>query len=170
MAAGSTYTPIATQTLGTAASSVTFSSISGSYTDLRLVISGTASITGYAFTFGVNGDTGSNYSTTGISGNGTNAQSYRYANISNVSTYLGGWVNGYDSGSPSTITLDLQNYSNSTTNKTILWRSATGNRNTEAGVILWRNTAAITSCTVYAQSGANIVSGSTFTIYGIAAA
>jgi hypothetical protein len=34
MAAGNTYTPLATQTLGSAAASVTFSSISGAYTDL----------------------------------------------------------------------------------------------------------------------------------------
>jgi hypothetical protein len=38
MAAGSTYTPIATTTLGTAQSSVSFSSFSG-YTDLVLVSS-----------------------------------------------------------------------------------------------------------------------------------
>jgi hypothetical protein len=38
MAAGNTYTPLATQTLGSAAASVTFSSISGAYTDLVLVL------------------------------------------------------------------------------------------------------------------------------------
>ena len=40
MAAGSTYTPIATTTLGSAQADVTFSSISGSYTDLVLIIGG----------------------------------------------------------------------------------------------------------------------------------
>jgi hypothetical protein len=35
-----TYEPIATTTLGSAAASVTFSSISGSYTDLVLVVTG----------------------------------------------------------------------------------------------------------------------------------
>jgi hypothetical protein len=36
-----TYEPIATTTLGTAEASVTFSTISGAYTDLVLVIEGT---------------------------------------------------------------------------------------------------------------------------------
>ena len=39
MAAGATYEPIATNTLGSAAASVTFSGISGSYTDLILITS-----------------------------------------------------------------------------------------------------------------------------------
>jgi hypothetical protein len=38
MAAGNTYVAIAEQTLGTAAASVTFSSIPGTYTDLVLVV------------------------------------------------------------------------------------------------------------------------------------
>ena len=38
MAAGATYEPIETQTLGSAAPSVTFSSIVGTYTDLRIVV------------------------------------------------------------------------------------------------------------------------------------
>jgi hypothetical protein len=38
-----TYEPIATTTLGTAAASVTFSSISGAYTDLVLVCNGNKS-------------------------------------------------------------------------------------------------------------------------------
>ena len=38
MAAGATYEPIATQTLASAAASITFSSIAATYTDLRLVL------------------------------------------------------------------------------------------------------------------------------------
>jgi hypothetical protein len=47
MAAGNTYTPIVTNTLSSATSSVTFSSISGSYTDLVLVIAYKAATTNY---------------------------------------------------------------------------------------------------------------------------
>ena len=47
MAAGNTYVALATQTLGSATATVTFSSISGAYTDLVLVYNGQyASING----------------------------------------------------------------------------------------------------------------------------
>ena len=64
MAAGSTYTPIATTTLSSAQSSVTFSSL-GSYTDIILVYAGTGTSTDtQGIRFQVNGDTGTNYSNT----------------------------------------------------------------------------------------------------------
>jgi hypothetical protein len=58
-----TYEPIATTTLGTSESSVTFSSISGSYTDLVLIcaVKNTAN-NGDEVAFQLNSDTGSNYS------------------------------------------------------------------------------------------------------------
>ena len=59
-----TYEPIATNTLGSAASSVTFSSIPSTYTDL-IVVMNYANSTGLADVFfRFNGDTGSNYSDT----------------------------------------------------------------------------------------------------------
>lgn len=173
--ATNTYVALSTVTApGSGTSQLVMSSIPSGYTDLRMVISGITSTTGYAFTLGVNGDTGSNYSQTLISGNGTNAQSTRYANATNASMYLGGWVNGYSSTAPTTITVDFMNYANTTTYKSILWRSSIGTRNSEAGVILWRGSTgsaaqAITSITVYAQSGSTIAAGSTFSLYGIAA-
>jgi hypothetical protein len=169
--ATSTYTPLATYTVtGSAVPSYTFSSISSAYTDLRLVVSGLTSTTGYAFTLGVNGDTASNYSQTLLSGSGSAAQSTRYTSATNTSMYLGGWVAGYDSTAPTTIGVDFMNYANTNTNKTILYRSSSGTKSVEAGVMLWRSTAAITSFTVYAQSGSNIAVGSTFSLYGIKAA
>jgi hypothetical protein len=164
-----TYTELLRTTVGTATSSVTLdlTGISG-YTDLRLVVNGTSTVTGYAFTLGVNGDTGSNYSQTLMSGSGSAAQSARYSNASTTQTYIGGWVAGYDSAQPSTFLLDFMNYSNATTNKTILYRSNSATRSVEAGIILWSNTAAITSITIYAQSGSNIAVGTTFSLYGIA--
>ena len=164
----STYEKIRTYTVPSSTASYTFSTISSAYTDLRLIGSGITSTTGYAFTLGVNGDTGSNYSQTLISGNGSSAGSGRYSNATNTSMYWGGWVNGDDSTARTTQTADFQNYSNSTTYKSILWRSSSGTRNREAGVILWRNTNAISSIYINAASG--FWSGSTFTLYGIKAA
>jgi hypothetical protein len=58
-----TYEKIATSTLGSTASDVTFSSISGSYTDLVLIVNETCS-TGSGLNVQFNSDTGSNYSST----------------------------------------------------------------------------------------------------------
>ena len=69
MPAGRTYTPLARTTLSSAAASVTFSNISGSYTDLVLVVS-TISVNGTAY-MTVNSDTGTNYSRTFMYGTGS---------------------------------------------------------------------------------------------------
>jgi hypothetical protein len=157
----STYTPIATQTLGTAATSVTFSSISGTYTDLVLVFNGTVSANQYV-AVRLNSDTGSNYSWTRIDGDGSSAYSSR-----GTSTTFG----RLGIGNPTNRTLTIShfmNYSNATTNKSVLSRS-----NTDfvgALVNLWRNTAAITSITVLTTTADTFTVGSTFTLYGIKAA
>ena len=52
-----TYEPIATTTLGSAQSSVTFSAISGSYTDLVIVINGALSSGLASLSVEYNGDT-----------------------------------------------------------------------------------------------------------------
>ena len=79
MAAGSTYTPIATTTASGSASSVTFSSIPSTYTDLVIVadILGAASTADAVLRF--NSDTTSNYSETVIRGDGSSAASARYS-------------------------------------------------------------------------------------------
>ena len=82
MAARATYTPIASTTIGTAVASYTFSSISGSYTDLVLIASVQLSSAGQSFLYQYNGDTGTNYSLTILKGNGTSATSDRRSSIS----------------------------------------------------------------------------------------
>ena len=58
-----TYEPIATTTLGSAASSITFNSIPATYTDLRVVLVGTTTATANCWlTF--NSDGATNYSDT----------------------------------------------------------------------------------------------------------
>jgi len=164
MPAGSTYEPIATTTLGSNQTSVTFSSISGSYTDLVLICNLAVNGTGNNVQCRYNGDTGSNYSTTILSGNGSSTYSQTYTNSSN------GWLTGYFDGTANefyTKVIQISNYSNSTTYKTALVRSSSASREAMAGVGLWRSTAAITSVTIAAT---DLVSGSTFTLYGITAA
>jgi hypothetical protein len=168
MAAGSTYTPISTQTLGSGQTSVTFNSFSG-YTDLVLAVNaGEAGSAGSsnAVSIRLNGDSGSNYSTTFMYGNGSTAASGRAtrttfaigARMSTASPFKGNGI------------IHFQNYSNSTTYKTILSRG-NDDEYVLTYVNLWRNTAAITSINLGTlESGGTFQSGSTFTLYGIAAA
>jgi hypothetical protein len=159
----STYTPIASQTLSSATSSVTFTSIPQGYTDLVLVINMKGSVANYpALRF--NGDSGSNYSRTILSGNGSTAVSARgtsetaaninYNSISSSSDF------NYNS-----IT-HIQNYSNLTTFKTQLTRANQAASGTDAIATLWRNTNAITQIVCITNTG-DYASGSTFSLYGI---
>jgi hypothetical protein len=167
MAAGSTYTPIATTTLGSAASSYTFSSISGSYTDLilEIVAGNTTGVQEAKLVF--NSDTGTNYSKTYVSGNGTAASSGRRSNETGcVLDAVGGMTTAVSQYNSQT---HIQNYSNTTTYKTVLCRANSTDYGTEALVYTWRSTAAITSIQAICFTG-NFQTGSTFTLYGIQAA
>ena len=160
-----TYEPIATTTLGSATATVTFSSISGSYTDLVLVcaVKNTAN-TGDEVAFQLNSDTGSNYSRTRIFGDGSTAQSGR--NLNTTKGALG--INS--TAQFSTVIANFQNYSNGTTYKTVVSRGSDASNYVSAYVSLWRNTNAITSIVLLPDSGTTFTSGSTFTIYGIKSA
>lgn len=167
MAAGSTYTPIATTNGTGSSSSITFSSIPSTYTDLILVVNGsTASSTGNP-RLRFNGDTGSNYSDTNIFGSGPTAGSYRNSNGSSIQAIATVYFNTtYNTN----LVIHIMNYSNSTTYKTVLSRASKALEGSDAVVGLWRSTAAINSLTFFTASGANISSASTFTLYGIQAA
>jgi hypothetical protein len=157
-----TYEPIATTTLGSASASVTFSSISGSFTDLILVYATTSTVTdnnGLRF----NSDTGSNYSLTRIFGNGSTAGSNRTTNSTSITSLF--TVNG----SITNNIIHIMNYSNTTTYKSVLTRNDDASNSAIAAVGLWRSTSAINSVNIFPLSG-NFVSGSTFTLYGILSA
>jgi len=168
MAAGATYTPLETNTLSSAASSVTFSSISQSYTDLIIVISGnTASGGEVGSNIQVgNGsvDTGVNYSMTELYGDGTSAASYRDTNKDYLNILIA------TSGTSTTNTiLQFMNYSNTTTYKTVLSRSNAPSVSLRTAVGLWRSTSAINVVKIGPFTG-SWATGTTFTLYGIAAA
>jgi hypothetical protein len=162
MAAGSTYTPLATTTLGSDTASVTFSSISGSYTDLVLVVNGGMATQGAIFAR-FNSDTGGNYSVTRLYGDGSTATSDRFSSAASMD------VGFFQSNLSNNSIIQIMNYSNATTYKTVLnrWNSPAY---AAAGVGLWRSTAAINAVTIYNTVSIDIKSGTTFTLYGIAAA
>jgi len=161
-----TYNCIATTTLGSDNATVTFSSISGSYTDLVLVIS-PANTAGSLVRLQFNSDTGNNYSRTVLQGNGTSATSHRSSNQGHIAI-------GEDAAPTTTLgntafIVQINNYSNATTFKTILSRENNAGVAVSATVGLWRNTSAITSIDIKQGGIAQFKTGSTFTLYGIKA-
>jgi hypothetical protein len=169
MAAGSTYTPIATTTVS-GASSYTFTSIPSTYTDLVLIASGfTSTATTTKLNVG-NGsiDTGSNYSWTVLSGTGSAANSYRESSV--TFTQNERYANWDATNNANTI-IQIMNYANTTTYKTWLSRGNNAAAGVDAIVGLWRSTSAINqiqiSCT---NAGRTFSSGTVLTLYGIAAA
>jgi hypothetical protein len=175
MAAGNTYVAIATQTLGSAVSSVTFSSIPATYTDLILVTQYMNSANGGLF-LQYNGDSGTNYSVINVISSATfSTSSY----VDPDEPYI--WADTYLQGTGS-VTTDrpmtishIMNYANTTTFKTTLLRSgdvrttSSTDGTSYMGVALWRNTSAINSITVLSGAG-NFIVTSTFSLYGIASA
>jgi hypothetical protein len=162
----STYTPIYSQTLTSTATSITFSNIPTTYTDLVLAISVIPSGAGLSPQIRVNGDSGSNYSYTTLYGNGTSALSARGSG--NNTTYLY-YANSPTSGTTAQYDVQFQNYSNATTFKTMLHKLSVAGIESTLQCVLWRSTSPITSMQIF-TSASSFASGSTFTIYGIKAA
>ena len=157
-----TYEPIATTTLGSAASSVTFSSIPSTYTDLVLVASGTNTTSAQSVRMTFNGITTTTYSRTAIFGDGSSAQSTRDSNATGIDNIYYGTTQGV-------AILQIMNYANTTTNKTVISRNNDSASSVNAVVGLWRSTNAINQITLTAQTS-NFATGSTFTLYGIRSA
>lgn len=164
----STYTPIATTTLGSNTASYTFSSIPGTYTDLKVICANLTNTTTNTLCLKFNGDSGANYSWTTLSFGPGGLSSLRATGDSR-GVALGGYVEGLDATTPGIYIGEVLNYSNTNTYKSCLGRGNNTARDTEAIIGLWRNTAAITSVTV-APSGGSMKTGTILTIYGIKAA
>lgn len=159
-----TYEPIATTTLGSATATISFTSISSAYTDLRLVLTGTHETTAATVRMQVNSDTGTNYSFTELSGDGATATSARSTSSARINC---GNAN-FNNTLPSLITVDWFSYAGST-NKTCL--VTTSQDRNGSGVVyrtvgLWRSTSAITSIQMFPSTG-NFATGTTATLYGI---
>lgn len=173
MAAGNTYTPIQTTTLANSTtSSVTLGSIPNTYTDIRVVISNYKSVqanqtlqikynsitTGYSFIY-ANG-TGSGVSC---------------GQVSNNPTINVGATAGTSTTIPVTVTMDILSYANTSFYKNSLINYAcerNGSGEIDKIFAMSANTAAISSITFTMNSDPTsyFSSGTTFTIYGIAAA
>jgi hypothetical protein len=163
-----TYTPLATVTLGSAAASVTFSSIPATYRDLILVMT-VKSVSGNGYPYlRLNADSGNNYSRVSMSGGSAGVRSNTDTGISFVSLSYDAFAitsDGFNS------TTQFMDYSATDKHKTTLTRAnqaAGGTTTADALANRWANTAAITSAQLLLSSG-DFATGSTFNLYGVIA-
>lgn len=159
---------ISTVTVGAGgASSIDFTSIPGTYTDLVLVVSGRATASGNPSQQRIrfNGDTASNYTTRTLQGTGSSANSVAF-----TTTYFGGpniVDSSFTANTFGNAIIYLPNYAGSTA-KTIsadvVQENNASTAYSEITAGLWNNTAAITSLTIYNFTFAQY---STASLYGI---
>jgi hypothetical protein len=110
-------------------------------------------------------DTGSNYSRVNLYGTGSSVVAGSDSNVDRIYTAFG----SNNVSTTGMIIFNFQNYADTSTNKTILSRWSELTVNVGASVCLWRSNSAINIITLTGYSS-NLIAGSTFTLYGIAAA
>lgn len=160
------YIALATTTLGSAASSVTFSSIPATYKDLIIVANTKTSRTAFdqdGLFIRLNGDT-SNHSRVTMLGRQSEI-------LSDTASSLGVPLAG-NAGQLGTILIQIMDYSATDKHKTVLVRS-NQNSPSVSGVVSatagrWASTSATTSVVLVPEAGPNFVAGSTFSLYGVA--
>jgi hypothetical protein len=162
-----TYEPIATTTLGTAAASITFSSIPATYTDLRVIWTVRASTTSVFPYVTYNNDTATNYSWTRLYGDGASAASQANTSRAYIAPQ---WLTGISNATDefNLLTLDVFSYAGSTYKTTLTTSQAdkNGSGTVERTAALWRSTSAINRIDLTASSS-TWAAGTTATLYGI---
>jgi hypothetical protein len=161
----SALTPIAWQSLGSATSSVTFSSIAGTYRDLILVtVTSRDTVQDGNQQVRFNSDTGSNYPRVEMGGNGSSASSRVLTTSGITDTSISNTVYS----SPSSVIWNILDYAATDKHKSALVR-ANSNNGVVASAGRWASTSAVTSLTVVAMNGSVYAAGSTFALYGVSA-
>ena len=162
-----TYEPIATVVVGSATASITFSSISSAYTDLRVVFFNTSTSGNQNASLTLNSDTGTNYAWTRIKGDGSSSSSTRTTTADRIDMT----ADGTSSTIPQLFIMNIFSYAGST-NKSILIESAedkNGSGTVSRQVALWRSTSAVTSLTLTCNTS-TWKAGTRATVFGIKAA
>ena len=151
----SSYIPIASQTLSSSASSVTFSSIPGTFRDLVLVFNAKATTSTF-LKYRLSSDTGSNYSIVTMYGPvGTFA-------ATETSFYIGD-INTTNETAGTSAIFD---YAQTDKHKPQLTRWGFGTASVWAEAGRWGLTSPVISMNIFVESG-SIAAGSTFSLYGI---
>ena len=162
------FESIATTTLGSTSASVTLSSIPSTYTHLQIRVLGSMSASGSDdLCLRFNSDTGSNYATHYLVGNGSTASAGSYTSA----TFTRAGANSMPTATNTygVAIIDLLDYANTSKYKTM--RALTGNDTNGAGYValgsgLWQSTSAINSITLY-PFASTFTANSQFALYGV---
>lgn len=169
MPAGATYEPITSTTLASAQSTITFSSISSSYTDLRLVFFMAALGSNERPLLRLNNNSSSIYTLTRLQGIGSAVQSSNEATSTGFDFNSGANANA---NIPSLYIFDMLSYL-AAVNKTVLCQHSedlSGSGRTARYVGLFASTATISRIDITNAFGGNLAAGTIATLYGIKAA
>ena len=158
-----TYDLLESVTLATAASSVTFSSIDQSYGDLIIIVNALGSTTLEA-RIRLNSDSGSNYNSVRMSGNGSTATSASLASQTSGSLSV---IADATTGEAILLKVEIQDYTATDKHKSMLARANQSATGTEATALRWASTAAVTAIEILTSTG-NWAIGGTFNLYGVA--
>ena len=147
-----------------AATSVTFSSVSGAYRDLVVVVDGssTHAVTNDSLAVQLNGDSGADYFFQYM-----RSVSSGVSAAASSQTYFAGYgLSGSSyAPNPSHFEVTIGNYANSTIPKSMML--AGGNFSALTSVSgVWTGTAAVTSVTVFIDSGSAFTNGTVVSLYG----
>lgn len=160
-----TYKALAEITLSSQSSSITFNSIPQTYRDLVLVITGRSASSTLRARMRFNNDANSNYSYVRMAANSSTPE---YATENPQQHINLNWVTQAQTTIPSTILVDIMEYSATSKHKIVLNRSDVSTTGTEALANRWASNSAITSINII-TNGNNWAVGSTFCLYGIEA-
>lgn len=161
------YVALATTTLGSAASSVTFSSIPTSVNgvalrDLIVVFAGDGTSGGADIAIQLNSDTGNNYNRVFMGGSGSGSGfSGSNSNVGRMDIMTAANARQLN------FTWNLMDYSATDKHKTALVRDNDAGFQVVARAFRWANTNAVNTVRVFVSAG-NISSGSTISLYGVA--
>jgi hypothetical protein len=168
-----TYEKIAVQNLGSSASTVTFSSIAGDWTDLVFHINGrgTSSNNFDNIRMTINGSTADNQNQVRIIGQNITKECDKPTGAFIVGAVSGASATANYSGYSE---VNILSYSSTTRQKIILYKSGTNNDSTSSstsgsmlGYGFWNDTSAVTSIAFTLGSGGSFLTGSSFSLYGI---
>jgi hypothetical protein len=156
-----TYTALATVTLASATSTVTFSNIPATYRDLIFIYNGTSVSASVEFGLRYNNDSGNTYTSVfavgdgSATGSGTATRTYDFVGVAQTNRTQN--------------MVSIMDYSATDKHKTTLTRNSIPASGVRMCAGRWPSTSAITSISALVGGGSNWAVGSTFDLYGVIA-